>query len=323
MTLGSDGNIYGTTFNGGANGQGAVFRVNQNYPGIQVTGQPASQSAYLGANAVFSVAVAGNGPLTFQWRENGTNLTDGPAVFGSATRVLTVSNVAFASAGVYSVLISNSRRSVLSANATLSVIEAPAQILQQPASQNQTVGGTAVFTVTAVGDLPISYQWQWNGTNLTDGGRISGSSTSALTLTNLVETNDGLYSVIISNPVAVIPSAAALLTVYAPSVGGTTMAAVHTFTARPMAAFPMRFVPGSDGLLYGTTQTGGQYGFGTIFSLSTNGIFTTLASFDGTNGATPMAGLVQYTNGFFYGTTQAGGSNSAGDDLLPGARFDN
>ena len=40
--------------------------------------------------------------------------------------------------------------------------------------------------------------------------------------------------------------------------------------------------------------------------------FTTIFSFDQTNGATPTAGLVQAANGDFYGTTQAGGTHLNG-----------
>lgn len=74
---------------------------------------------------------------------------------------------------------------------------------------------------------------------------------------------------------------------------------------------------GTDGNLYGTTELGGSdtnlvpgattAGLGTIFSLGTNGVLTTLVSFHGTNGAVPEAGLVQGTDGSFYGTTAAGG----------------
>ena len=40
----------------------------------------------------------------------------------------------------------------------------------QPVSQTNTVGSTAVFNVTATGSQPLSYQWRFDGTNLTSGG---------------------------------------------------------------------------------------------------------------------------------------------------------
>jgi uncharacterized repeat protein (TIGR03803 family) len=74
----------------------------------------------------------------------------------------------------------------------------------------------------------------------------------------------------------------------------------------------------SDGNCYGTTSAGGAYtndaglGYGTIFELSTNETLTTLVSFNGTNGASPQAGLVQSTDGNFYGTTANGGTDDYG-----------
>jgi uncharacterized repeat protein (TIGR03803 family) len=312
LTLGADGNFYGTTENGGADGAGVIFRVNINSPTLQISTQPAGQEAFIGANVVFSVAVVGNPPFYCQWKEDGMNLTDGAGISGSTNLALTLINITPTSSGVYSVLVSNATSSVLSEGAALGVIVSPPQITVQPASQSLLVGATGMFSVTAIGDPPLSYQWRENGTNLMDGGQISGSATSALTISNLVETNDGTYSVIVSNAVAATGSSDAVLTVFPVSTSGTTMVALHGFTGGNDGGVPNGLVLGTNGLLYGTTQNGGMYGYGTIFSLSTNGTLTTFVSFDGTNGATPWDGLTQGTNGSFYGTTMLGGSNSAG-----------
>jgi len=75
---------------------------------------------------------------------------------------------------------------------------------------------------------------------------------------------------------------------------------------------PSELIQGGDGILYGTTASGGDHGFGRVFALTTNGVLTTLLSFNRTNGASPSAGLIQATDGSFYGTTDAGGANGWG-----------
>lgn len=68
----------------------------------------------------------------------------------------------------------------------------------------------------------------------------------------------------------------------------------------------------SNGTFYGITNTGGVYGYGTVFKITAAGKLTTLHSFNQTDGAYPMAGLIQATNGNFYGTTNSGGTYGAG-----------
>jgi uncharacterized repeat protein (TIGR03803 family) len=77
-------------------------------------------------------------------------------------------------------------------------------------------------------------------------------------------------------------------------------------------------IPGANGVLYGTTESGGASNCGTIFEVTTNGGFVSLVSFTGTNGPclgeSPAAGLVWGANGNLFGTTQYGGTN----DLVNG-----
>jgi uncharacterized repeat protein (TIGR03803 family) len=71
-------------------------------------------------------------------------------------------------------------------------------------------------------------------------------------------------------------------------------------------------VQGADGNLYGTTTDGGANYDGTVYRMTTNGVLTTLLSFDYANGAFPYAGLAQGADGSFYGTTSGGGTNGQG-----------
>jgi uncharacterized repeat protein (TIGR03803 family) len=69
---------------------------------------------------------------------------------------------------------------------------------------------------------------------------------------------------------------------------------------------------GKDGNLYGTTSSGGASNLGTIFTVSTHGDFTLLASFNGTNGSNPLGPLIQAADGNFYGTASQGGDYGYG-----------
>ena len=69
----------------------------------------------------------------------------------------------------------------------------------------------------------------------------------------------------------------------------------------------------SSGNLYGTTADGGANGDGTVFEVAAgSGLITTMASFSGSNGANPVAGLIMDSSGNFYGTTESGGVNGDG-----------
>jgi uncharacterized repeat protein (TIGR03803 family) len=96
--------------------------------------------------------------------------------------------------------------------------------------------------------------------------------------------------------------------------GAYTM--VHDFTGDDGCSPQATLFQGSDGNLYGTASAGGGGGqghnYGTAFKITPSGTFTLLHTFDGTDGTYPTGALIQATDGNFYGTTQYGGAYNQG-----------
>jgi hypothetical protein len=86
-------------------------------------------------------------------------------------------------------------------------------ITSQPAARQAKVGGSATFTIGAIGTAPLNFQWMKQTTVLNDGGTISGSTTAALTITNLQESDSGQYWVQVTNQYGSTRSSNAMLTV--------------------------------------------------------------------------------------------------------------
>jgi uncharacterized repeat protein (TIGR03803 family) len=306
----ADGSLLGTTQNGGASNAGVIFRLS--FSGaIQITSQPASQSVFVGDNVVLSVAAFGASPLSYQWQKNGTNLVDGGNLFGSNTRVLSLTSVTANDTGSYSVRISNPAGSTNSATALLQVASSPPLIVMAPTNQSPNACTTISFNVTAVGNKPLSYQWQKNGASLTDGCNIFGSAASTLVISNVSEADNGTYTIIVTNA-AGSTNAVAVLSLVPKSALCTSLTTRHWFSGGIDGRTANGMEQGTNGVLYGTTHDGGTHLAGTVFSLTTNGDFATLVTFTGTNGANPTAAPVQGVDGKFYGTTFRDGTLGAG-----------
>ena len=102
-----------------------------------------------------------------------------------------------------------------------------------------------------------------------------------------------------------------------PSSGGAwTYTVLHNFKYVE-GSYPVGgLIFDTSGKLYGVTNTGGAYGYGTVFQLrkSSGGTWSEkiLHSFNGTDGSNPTKALVMDASGNLYGTTYNGGVNSAG-----------
>ena len=174
-----------------------------------ISSQPQSRTNNAGTAAAFSVSASGSVPLAYQWKKNGSNLSDGGNVSGATNATLTLANVLKADAGTYSVVITNAFNSVTSSDATLGVID-PAMVIQ-PTNEMVPLGGTAVFAVGAAGTPPLSYHWKKGGVDLSNGGNISGTTSSTLILSNVQIADVASYSVAVSNAVGFALSATATL----------------------------------------------------------------------------------------------------------------
>jgi uncharacterized repeat protein (TIGR03803 family) len=102
-----------------------------------------------------------------------------------------------------------------------------------------------------------------------------------------------------------------------PSNGKWTPKLLHSFNRNGTdGAYPVGSLTlDKSGVLYGTTLYGGTNDYGTAFELTTNnGKWTekVLHSFNVTNGASPVAGLTLSPTGKLYGTTTQGGTHSGG-----------
>jgi len=176
---------------------------------------------------------------------------------------------------------------------TLYLLGAPTVIIQ-PQGQPLLVGDTTDISVTVVGAAPLSYSWQRNGIP------IPGATNDSYSLDPVQMPDSGSQiDCVISNAYGAITSSVVTLAVFpAPwyTFDGTN-------NAEPLASL----VLGPNGNLYGTTSSGGSYGDGAVFEVTTNDVLTNIVSFDGTNnGFSPGSPLILGNDGDFYGTANGG-----------------
>jgi hypothetical protein len=176
-----------------------------------ITMEPQSQSVTDGQMASFSVGVSNLLADTYEWFTNGAPLSNGNEISGWTNAILTINPAIFSDDATYWVVVSNAYGSATSIPVTLTVsaaVMAPG-FLTQPQSLTNTVGSNAIFSATLTGTQPITYQWQFDGTN------VSGATDVTLELTNLAYVNAGTYMLVLSNSAGTNISLPAILTVVA------------------------------------------------------------------------------------------------------------
>jgi hypothetical protein len=169
---------------------------------LAITSQPDSRTVDQGDYVGFYVDATGD-DLSYQWQKNGIDIPEANGPW------LEFYEAQITDTGDYTVVVSDSSGSLTSRVAGLSVIP-QVEIINQPTSVSANVGESASFSVTATGDN-LTYQWAKEGVN------IPGATAETLDLSEIKSSDEGDYTVIVSNGQDDETSNPARLTVIGPA----------------------------------------------------------------------------------------------------------
>jgi uncharacterized repeat protein (TIGR03803 family) len=308
LAQGLDGNLYGTTYNGGANGGGTVFKISTTgslttlYNFCAVSGCADGESVYAGLTLASSGTFYG---VTQGGGANGYGTVFTITTGGALTTLYNFCSLAACADGGYSY-----------------------GGLLQAANGNfygtTYVGGGpgtgqagTMFSITPSGNLTTPYAFCSEGNGATecpDGSDAMGA---------LIQGSDGNFYGTANNGGGNLGWGKGLgnfgiVIKVTPAGTPTTLHIFGTASGFTDGVGPKAgLVQGNDGNFYGTTQFGGANGnYGTVFKITPGGTLTTLYGFCAASGcgdgANPAAPLIQANDGNFYGTTQFGGASGGG-----------
>ena len=146
-----------------------------------------------------------------------------------------------------------------------------------PPSQTNYLTSTATFTATAFSPESLNYQWQRNGTNLADGGDLSGTTNSTLTIASVSDADAANYTAVVSDATGSVTTSNAVLTVNDSLVIGSQpqsqtvgLGSNVTFTVTAYGAPPLVFQWYFNGLPVGSPATGTNVSSHGITNVGTN-----------------------------------------------------
>ena len=342
LTVGPDGNFYGTAPDGGANSNGTIFEISADGSfftnicnfSVETNGAnplgaliPGADGNFYGTTCNGGVSnwgtifqISTNGTYTSLGLLGGTNGahpdaaliqgTDG-SLYGATKYGGPYAKTTSGGTG-YGVIFH------LTTNGTLlTPVVFDSTNGANPAALVWGYDGNFYGTTAwggSIGMLPLGFgtifRLSPDGT-FTNLYKFTGGYDGGFPYASLVEGNDGNFYGTTYNG-----GTNQLGTVFSIAPGGQ-FDALYSFMSSDVGGYPYAsLVQGSDGNFYGTTYIGGANQLGTIFEIGADGNLTPLISFSGTAGpapgANPQGALVQGPDGNFYGTTSSGGANGLG-----------
>ncbi|MBL9166225.1 MAG: immunoglobulin domain-containing protein [Verrucomicrobiales bacterium] len=165
--------------------------------------QPTNLTVIVGKAASFSVTAAGTPPLSYQWSKGGVKIA------GATSKTFSIAVTKATDAADYSVAVTNVAGRITSSNATLTVL-VPPTITQAPTNLTVILGQSALFTVTATANAPLSYQW------LKGTVPIPGATGASYLIPSAQVTDAAGYSVVVTNVAGKATSTSVTLKVLVP-----------------------------------------------------------------------------------------------------------
>jgi len=349
LTLGPDGNFYGTTESGGATTNGTIFKVTTNgslttlvnfngtnganplaaltlgpdgyfYGTTEYGGNTIGNSsldAGLGAGTVFKMTT--NGTLTTMVNfaaTNGANPHGGLILAPDGKFYGTTANGGPAGDGILFCLTTGGAFTTLT---NFSGANGANPVAGLTLGSDGNFYGTTENGGSAGYGTVFKAKWATNG--LTTLANFNGTNNGVSPQVGLTLGPDGNLYGTTSDSYLYLYTVFPGFTINIPSGNGTIFQITTNGTLTTLVDFDnytagvtpnAKLTLGPDGNFYGVTYTGGSDNLGTIFEVTTNGTLTTLVSFDNTNGAYSTAGLTLGPDRNFYGPATSGGAGGNG-----------
>jgi len=176
-----------TNAQGSATSAAARLTVQAAQP-LAITKQPVGGTLFEFQSFVLSVEVTGSGPITYQWRRNGTPVSGATA---STYEIWAASYSMDNYTGDYDVVVTAPSSSVTSQTVTVSR-SGPAVTVTKAGGTG--AGATLILTANATGKGPFTYAWSRAG-----GQTFEGATGSTLVLPNVISTDSSSYSVSVAD----------------------------------------------------------------------------------------------------------------------------
>jgi uncharacterized repeat protein (TIGR03803 family) len=318
----AQGDLFGTTYQGGANGGGTVFEVGA------------------GSGAITTIIDLnwsnGQNPYAGLFADNkgnlfGTGFTGGAHAYGTVfevatgnSSIATLASFADSTDGAYPKggVVEDSSGNLFGttwggAVDTVFEVVSGSGTITTLASFNSTVGSTPeasviednsgnVFGTTNGGGTyndGTIYEVVAGSGNATTLVSFNGSNGTSPNATLVEDTHGNLFGV------ATGGGAAGRGTVFELTAGSHAVTTLVTFNGANGAYPGGSLIEDAAGNFFGVTHGGGANGWGTVFELSMpSGTITTLASFNGSNGEYPEGSLLEDSQGNLFGTATSGGA---------------